>query len=233
MALCPTCHREIGTDSLTPSKRVRGAQGTDAEGQPVPFWTGDPTLTARGLNGVIYEGVQHMRIPFLKEIQEVLNEQEAEAGLPQTEFSDLTNVTHISVHLITEIREAIERLLDASGGTLEDYFKLDAGGNEQTQNPKIENIGGENPQIEWVDVSRSLTYLDKDGNQKSDFLLSDGFTTAPSPTIPAGTHLRAIHIEDMRHPIIVGVPALMIHSQNGLLFNSSLAGVRFKKTEEC
>ncbi len=225
MPLCPTCHSEIGTDSVTPSSRVRGAEGEDSNGNPIPFWTGDPTVTARGLNGEIYKGTQHMRIPLLQEIQEVRNEQEDEAGLPITEFSDLTNNTHTSVRLLTELRESTERLLDANGQTLEEYFKQDIEGNDQTQNPKIENLGGVNPQTEWVDVQRGLAYVDKDGNLVSD---------PNSPTIPPLTHLRAIHIEDLRHPIAVGIPTLMIRPRGSVdLFKAKLSGVNFKDTEAC
>jgi len=225
MSLCPTCHSEIGNESTNPAKRARGAQGVDSNGNPVPFWTDDPILTSRNFNGISYLGTTHVRVSHIKEIQEVRKQQEEDSGLEPTEFSEITSNTHISRKHIIELRESTERILEANSVSLEEYFKLDAEGNEQSQNLNLQNVANaSSPQVEWVDVNRGEAYLDKDGNIKA---------VANSPTLPQRIHVRAVHIEDLRHPIPVGIPALLIHPFNGRLYRSSLKGGNFIETAEC
>lgn len=208
MSLCPTCHSEIGSGSLSASQRVRGAQGIDSSGNPVPFWSDDPVLTRPNFSGVSFSGVDKIKGRHLKEIQEVRNAEELSLGLTPTEFSDIDTDTHFSRRHIIEIRESIEKILNALGLTLEDYFKFDSDGVEQPQNPNIV----ESPQTEWVDVIRGESYIDKDGNDKSEFDLPDT-SIQDSPTLPLGIKFRAIHIEDLRHPIPTGTLSYLLDAE--------------------
>lgn len=198
--LCPTCHSKIGTQSTVENERIQGHQGVDTDNKPIPRWTDDPLFTRTGLSGTAYKGISRIRKPHILEIQEVINLQEEELGLPITVFSDITEDTHISRRHIIELREAIEKILNVGGITLEEYFKFDADGAEVVQNPRLVAYGATNPQTEWVDVNRGEAYVDKDGNSKISFLLPDA-STQDSPTLPSKTRIRAIHIEDIRHPL--------------------------------
>lgn len=228
--LCPTCHSNIGTDNTTESERAQGKQGEDGNANPVPRWTDDPLFTPRGFSGDVYsKRHNNIKKAHIKELQEARTAQETEAGIDETDFSDidLTDRTKTTRTLI-ELRESTEKLLNSSGVTLEDYFKLDDDEIEQPQNPKIIDT----PQTEWVDVNRGGAYEDKAGVIKTNFQLPDG-ETQDSPALPPSVHIRAIHIEDLRHPLIVSTPALLIHPDNGKLFKAGLSGADFKKAEEC
>ncbi|KKM92999.1 hypothetical protein LCGC14_1212800 [marine sediment metagenome] len=235
--LCPTCHSRIGTNSTQESERAQGKQGTDDNGNPIPRWTDDPTFTPRGFSGDAYsERHNTAKKVYIRELQDTRKAQEEEAGFSEalkTQFSDVDVDFLTSARHITELRESTEKLLNEVGSTLEDYFKLDDGGNEQTQNPKIVQSGGNDPQDEWVDVERGREYIGEDGSIKSTFTLPDN-TTDPSPTTPQRVHLRAIHFEDLRHPLIVKTRAMLIEPFNGRLYKAKLtSGVTFKDTEEC
>lgn len=230
--LCPTCHSRIGTDSTTDVGRTQGKEGTDDFENPVPRWSDDPVFTGRGLNGSPYgEKSTRVRKKHIKEIQETRTAQEIDAGVTATDFSDIDLDKHISRRHFIELRESTEKILNASGVTLEDYFKQDDGGNEQSQNPNIVRAGGNSPQTEWVDVERGEQYVSKEGSLKGEFTLPDA-TTAQSPTLPKRTHIRAVHIEDLRHPISVGIKALLI--QNSILLKGRKKGrATFVDVEEC
>ncbi len=235
--LCPTCHSKIGTNSTQEIERAQGKQGTDDNENPIPRWTDDPLFTPRGLNGVLYSARHNnSKKVLIKELQDARKAQEEEAGFPEalkTKFSDLDTDFVGSARHITELRESTEKLLNESGSSLEEYFKLDDEENEQPQNPKIVEAGGNDPQDEWVDVERGREYVAEDGSVKSTFDLPGG-STQPSPTTPQRVHLRAIHFEDLRHPISgIGISALVLESRNGKIYNSTLAGAKFKNTEEC
>jgi len=210
--LCPTCHSKIGTDSTSDAGRIQGKEGTDEFGNPIPRWSDDPVFTGRGLSGSPYDKQStRARKKHIKEIQETRVTQEDESGVDSTDFSDINDDKHISRKHFIELRESTEKLLNAAGITLEDYFKLDDESNEQPQNPNVARAGGNTPQDEWVDVERGAEYISKDGSLKSDFTLPDA-STAQSPTIPKRTHIRAIHLEDLRHPIPTGIPAILVGS---------------------
>lgn len=205
--LCPTCHSQIGTQSTVESERAQGKQGTDDNNNPIPRWTDDPIITLNGFSGDTYLGRPNVvRNAHIKEIQETRVAQEDESEVDPTDFSDIGEDKHITRRHIIELRESTEKILNASGTTLEEYFKLDDDGVEQTQNPKI--IG---TQVEWVDVERGAEYATKDGSLTGEFTLPNG-STIDSPTLPTRIHIRAIHIEDLRHPIAVGIPAILVGS---------------------
>jgi len=207
--LCPTCHSKIGSNSTSDDGRVQGNEGTDANGNPVPRWTDDPLLTAQGLNGPAYQGnPDRVRAVHITELQVARQQQEEEAGLTaaqQSQFSDITNERHISRRHLIELRESTERILAVNDVTLEDYFKRDDDGDEQPQNPSV----GTAPQTEWTDVSRGELYINQQGQSISTFTLPDG-TQKDSPTLPGRTHIRAVHIEDLRHPVPTGTPAILV-----------------------
>ena len=229
---CPTCHSNIGEDSLTPDSRKRGAQGTDDDGNPVPVWTDDPLFTGNGFNGSAYADQRNpARKVHIKEIQEVRSDQEAASGVsPLTDFSDIDEEHHIIRRHIIELRESTEKILNVQGLTLEEYFKFDETGTAHDQNPNIEP----DPQVEWVDVTRGGPYRKKDGTIATTFVLPDS-TAQDSPTLPERIHIRAIHVEDLRHPIAaVTTPALMIPRFFKDIYKAQKAlRASFKELEAC
>lgn len=206
--LCPTCHSDIGTGSTDDADRQQGAQGVDANGRPVPFFSDDPLLTRREFSSG-YQGTNRPRVAHIVELQELRNAQEDESGLPQTSFSPIDNTTHSLRRHIIELRIATERLIAEAGSTLEEYFKLDADGNEQAQNPRLAEFGVPNPQVEWVDVDRGAEYIDKDGNPQTTYTLPDS-SVEQAPTIPARIKVRGIHIEDLRHQVPTGLATVLV-----------------------
>ena len=240
MPLCPTCHSEIGNNSTTPSGREQGAEGTDADGNPIPRWSDDPLLTPAALNGSLYQGFDRIRGRHIKELQEKRKQQETEIGIsPPTEFSDIDEDSHVTRRHIIELRESTEKLLNAAGLTLEDYFKQNEAGDELPQNPALEQRGADDPQTEWIDVERGAPYVNTTGGTVTTFVLPDA-TVVPSPTLPKRTKIRAVHIEDLRHPLnLFTVPALVVEVQG---FQDTYKGVKegahgkeanFKNLEPC
>lgn len=208
--LCPTCHSRIGTASTTPTGRTQGAEGTDSDGHPVPRWTDDPILTPLGLNGPAYVAHERIRGVHLKELQQDRQQQEQELGIdPPTVFSDLEVESKPTRRHIIELRESTEKILNAVGLSLEDYFKLDPDGNEAAQNPELLLRGAADPQTEWIDVERGAPYVNSQGQVVTQFTLPDS-STQLSPTLPGSTKIRAVHLEDLRHPVVALVPALML-----------------------
>lgn len=211
MAFCPTCHSNIGSGSLSEAQRVQGAQGEDSGDRPVPRWSDDPLLTAKGLNGTTFVGGNKVRAAHITELQERITALEIEVGLTPTEFSDIDEDKHIIRRHIIELREATERLLAFGGQTLVDYFKNDDDENEAPQNPRLSDpaYGAAAEQDEWIDVERGEPYIHNDGTVSGTFVLPDT-SVVQSPTLPSRAAIRAVHIEDLRHPISVGVPALLL-----------------------
>lgn len=192
--LCPTCHSKISST---------GSRVKDHDAIGVPAWSDDPTLTPTGLNGPDYVGFQFNKAKWIKELQDTRTQQESDAGItPPTEFSDVEqNVTLLTAAHITELRISTERILDAVGSTLEDYFKLDFDGNQQPAGP--------NDMLdkkEWTDVVRGKPY---DNGRNLSILSEDhkqfkinSTDTKDIPTFLAKlTYFKGIHIEDLRHPI--------------------------------
>ena len=117
--LCPYCHTELGT------------------------WTDDPILLPQS-NTETLIGKTPCRLTHLIEIRSRINQIEDENGIDQTVWSeaiaDNDKVVPIRLAQILECRRAIERILEAVGSTKEEYFNLDAEGND---------IGY--GQTEWID----------------------------------------------------------------------------------
>jgi len=188
---CPTCHSRIG-DQTT---RQQGDEGVDADGNPIPRWTGDSVLTRNGFSGPEFIGQQRTGIlAVFEELQEDRIALEEEAGFTEeqkTKFSELSKQHIRNTHLI-ELRESTEKLLENNGSTLEEYFKTDADGNEA-----LEPGPNDTFKSEWTDVERGRLYIRKDGTKSGTFTLPSG-VEKDSPSIPANTRVRAIHIEDLR-----------------------------------
>lgn len=236
--LCPTCHSRIGAQSTVESERAQGKEGTDENENPVPRWTDDPIFTPRGFSGDTYKDRHNnIKTSHIVELQDARKEQEEEAGIPdalRTNFSDITEETRITQRHIIELRESTEKVLNIVGLTLEDYFKFDDNEEEQPQNPKIVGAGGDDPQTEWVDVERGATYFDGTGAEKSSFELPDG-TIQDSPTLPARHPIRAIHIEDLRHPLAAGVADAIVIARSNQAFSARLDSETafFKQATPC
>ena len=117
--LCPYCHTELGT------------------------WTDDPILLPQSNNESLI-GKTPCRLAHLIEIRSRINQIEDENGIEQTIWSEAIadNDKAIPIRLaqILECRRAIERILTEVGSTKEEYFNLDAEGND---------IGY--GQTEWID----------------------------------------------------------------------------------
>jgi len=233
MALCPTCHSNIGSGSLGEAARTQGSQGTDSNDLPIPRWSDDPSLTANGLSGAPFKGINRYRNINILELQQRINTTETDLGLPVTSFSPIDHNTHNSRRLLIELREAIEKILNSGGFTLVDYFKLDDDGNEITQNPLlVSQYGAGTPQDEWIDVTRGEPYTDQNGTTITTFMLPDS-TVQQTPGVKNDVHLKAVHLEDLRHPIPVGIPALLINGGDQLFHGVKASSASFKKTEPC
>lgn len=193
---CPTCHSLI---SLDPNKQTQGSVGVDAEGKPIPRWTDDPIKTPKGFSGADYKGQFRPRKIHIEELQADRQALEAELKIePLTDFSLIDECGfHVRKTHLIELRESTEKILAADGSTLTDYFKLDADGNEIDPGPN------DTVKTDWTDVQRGATYLDKNGAPKKEFELSSD-ETKPCPTFPDNTRIRAIHIEDLRHALVLG-----------------------------
>ena len=196
ITLCPTCHSRISDV---------GSRTKDTDEPGVPVWSNDPILTSNGFNGEEYIGNQFVSIRDIREIQELRKSQEVEFNIePKTEFADTTgsNVEIQATHLI-ELRISTERVLDAVGESLQDYFRLDSEGNLQPAGPHDTQ-----DKTDWTDVTRGRPFDSKgrnlsillDGNTK--FNVNSELDKAV-PSIPSDNFfVRAIHLEDLRHPIL-------------------------------
>jgi len=218
--LCPTCHSYIESDPAK-AKRVQGAVKageltTLPDGRlvrksnsgAIPQWTDDPTFNNpdRGLplNGTNYRGFTRATVKQLQEIQDARMAEEIDAGIPTkylTQFTPLeAGKTKILARLFIELRQSTEKLLNAIGITLKDYFSMDIEGNVIVANPN--DPAGDNKE-EWTDTQRGAEYVDSDGKIQTEFILPDG-TKQKSPTVLRGTRYKTIHLEDLRHPVPTG-----------------------------
>ena len=140
MDKCPICKNYI-----TSNRGIRGSQGVDENGDPVPFWTEDPLLTPLGLAGNNYKGRNPIRRIHIIELRRYYNEIESQLGLTPTSWVEELRVgTPVRKQHIVELRQVVERILDELGLTIADYFKYDRLGNE---------IGY--TQTDWTDIDRS------------------------------------------------------------------------------
>jgi hypothetical protein len=193
--LCPTCHSKI-----SPTQK----QVKDADGAGIPAWSDDPAITPNGFNGPDYTGSRFVKASWIKEIQDARKTQETDAGVsPPTEFTSVEkDVSFLSATQITELRISTERILDAVGSTLEDYFKLDADGNVQPPGPN--DVADKK---EWTHVSRGTAYSNQGKNltilqDNTTKFLVNATTPKDTPTVLKDiTYFSAILLEDLRHPL--------------------------------
>lgn len=196
--LCPTCHSRISQS---------GSRVKDADEPGVPKWSNDPVLTpdTDPLNGPSYRGTQFISEKDILELQEDRIARESELGIgPPTEFSDIAIVPTLGLeaHLV-ELRISTERILEAVGSSLEEYFSLDEDGIEQDPGPN------DTAKSEWTDVVRGVGFQTLGLNQSiltpdtTQFYASEALLV-DVPGIPEHTYIRGIHIEDLRHPIPSG-----------------------------
>ena len=200
--LCPTCHSRIGDITEKTLGTKQGELGTDEDNLPVPRWSDDPVRTSpRGFSGTEFIGADRIRGLHIRELQEVRQLEEIEAGIDlefQTEFSEIDG-NNVRVLHIVELRESIEKILEKNGSNLGEYFNLDADLNAAPPGPN------DVIKVEWTDVDRGREYIHKDGTVSGTFRLpgsTDEDDTTPSPTLPQNTAIRAIHIEDLRRTIL-------------------------------
>lgn len=165
---CPTCYNYISED-----RGDRGSQGTDENGDPLPFWSNDPILTPLGLSGDDYKGMDLPKLIHYQELREYYNNLETDLGLTNTVWTDdLTDTTKKFTpkkEYIEELRTAIEALLLEKDLNIIDYFSLDRYGNAI-----------ETTQTDWTDIERG---------------------EFNSPLLPDKTIIKAIHIEELRRGI--------------------------------
>jgi len=156
---CPTCFTIIKTEDS---------------------WTDDPILTKNGLSGEDYKGFSQIKPEHIIEIQDSRRISEINAGIPALERTEFTKVKEVDApgffvpdkKHIRELRESTEKVLNALGLSLDDYFNYDEDGTEY-------NIGEH--QTNWY---------------TPDLDAWDG-------------HVRAIHIEDLRHPLPEFTPMIL------------------------
>ena len=195
--LCPTCHSRIGDIDEETIGFEQGSLGTDANNLPVPRWTDDPIRTdPNGFSGPEFTGTDRVKGLHIRELQLVRSIEEAEFNIPTSFLTDFSEIAgnNVRVTHIVELRESIEKILDASGSSLIEYFSLDPDGDIADPGP---NDLSKN---EWTDVDRGRPYLHNDGEVFGTFNLPSA-GEVDSPTLPENTPIRAIHIEDLRHTI--------------------------------
>ena len=236
--LCPTCHSRVDP---TGKLRKKGAVTEIEDDVPlssntgeVPQWSDDPCLTANGLNGNDFIGRDAIRTLHIEELQETRKQEELDSGIDEsllTKFTDIKEQTHVRKAHVIELRQSTEKILKASGSTLKEYFSTDPDGN--TINPNPNDPAGNKD--EWTDVARGLAYIDGIGDVVTEFDVTIE-EKEDSPSIPNNTRVRGIHIEDLRHPLIIGVPALMIEQTTEALIilqTKKTSGANFIKAEPC
>jgi|GEM_PF-3206480 len=178
---CPVCFSPIVTDP-TKIEELR------EEG--INVWKDDPLLTSQGLAGDEYKGKTPCRWLHIKQLQDARKQQELDSGIPEeerTEFLEIGKGEPIRKVHIEQLRISTEKILIASGfikekeneeepneADLDEYFNYDVEGAET----RTEH------QTEWVDIDRDNT---------------DKLPLLQSVKVP----IKAIHIEDLRHPILI------------------------------
>jgi hypothetical protein len=232
--LCPTCHSKISPT---------GSRIKDADSPGVPAWSDDPCLTKDGFNGDNYKGIQYLQAKWIKELQDTRVQQESDAGItPPTEFTPIgTDVIYLTATHFTELRISTERLLDAIGTTLSDYFSLDADGNTQPPGPHDVQIisGPSGPQYksEWSYVSRGTAYNNQNKNLSilksptdSTQFYVDATKLIDTPTVTKDTtFISAILFEDLRHPIQLG--AWLQYYWDSFIVPASLSNYNIPQTD--
>jgi len=184
--LCPICHSNI-----EPSN---------------PDWTKDPVLTIRGLAGEEYKGTIKLDIKYIKEIQDKRKQQEIDIGISEenrTQFTEITpGKTKWNKKYINELRESTEKILgiiettteEERIGLLREYFNYD----------EYWNYIGTYKYGQKIDDKEEWTSIDINNKPKIPK------KTATQQNI---VKIKAINIEDLRHPIIFPNLALLSGEQ--------------------
>jgi len=184
MSECPLCKNTINN-----TRGLRGEDGVDERGDPIPFWTDDPILTQQGLAGNDYKGKNPMRWVHIKELQNYYGELESDLGLDITEWLTVSKTEPCRHVHIEQLRIVVEAILTSVGKTIANYFEFDRLGN-----PVITT------QEDWTDVDRPTSGANVD-----------------KPLIPTSAPLRAIHIEELRRGVLsIVLNALLMAFDNNL-----------------
>jgi len=155
-------------------------------------WTDDPILTPRGLSGDDYKGVVPIKVKHIKELQDTRKQQEIEATkfapeMEKTDFSTIPPKTPVNKKHINELRTSTEKLLSdphnvSATPLLYQYFNYDSKANyigTYKYGNKVED------KREWVDIDcLNRPKMPKKTEDKQNLI-----------------KIKAIHIEDLRHPI--------------------------------
>jgi hypothetical protein len=214
---CPTCHSNIS--AISPYRQ----QGEEVAGETVsvvdpvtletrilrsstsgaiPQWTFDPILTENEFNGSEYEGRMRFISEMIQELQNARIVEEELAGLTSEQKTIFTFLGDINLRdralLFIELRQSTEKILNATGSTLKEYFSTNKDGESKNAGPN--DVGDKE---EWSIVERGRPYLDINGQTQTTFTLPDG-TTKDSPSLPNRARPWAILFEDLRHPLILG-----------------------------
>ncbi len=183
---------------ISPDNTNLKTQVKDAlESQDIYVWHEDPIKTKNGYAGNEYKGFIYLNETHIKELQEARANQENSVGILEnqlTDFSDIADFTFSYKKHIEELRESTEKILIASGKTVEidgedvadlsSYFNYDEDGNyigTYKFGEKVED------KSEWRDVNRDIEEL-------------EGFPKLPREK----TFIKNIHLEDLRHPLMIG-----------------------------
>ena len=151
MTKCPYCYRPLETWLKNPILLPNGAEYNWSD-------SGETTLIeVPNVENRIYKGTYQISEPEVKEIQNILItlEEENLAEIDRTIFSPLNTSGKFQiagVH-IKEMRDSVEKLLDATGLDKVDYFNYDEDGNH------ITHPNGD--KLEWTDPITEATDLKK------------------------------------------------------------------------
>jgi len=184
MSKCPICKNTINN-----IRGLRGEDGLDVNGDPIPFWTDDPILTQRGLAGNDYKGKNPIRWVHIRELQNYYSEVETLLGMTNTTWLSVSKAEPCRHAHIEQLRIAVEAILVVMGKTMVDYFKYDRQGTEIVTT-----------QTDWTDVDRPISGVNID-----------------KPLIPIDTPLRALNIEELRRGMLAISNAIIMRFQNILI----------------
>lgn len=182
---CPICHSIIEVhDTVTDVDReLTISEITDLEGQGTYLWSHDPLKTNRGLAGDDYKGFTNITVQHIQELQEARTQQEIAIGISESDltiFTSIDDTEHINKIHIRELRQSTEKILEASGIELENYFNYDEDGillgTQEYGEVKDDKI-------EWKRINRE-----------------DGIPYMPNNIVD----IYALDIEELRHPLRVG-----------------------------
>lgn len=175
--LCPTCFSELVSDEER-KRRIEEDPKHEIYGYS---WSDDPVLTPKGLSGEEYKGVTEIKSKHIIELQEARKQQEDDIGMfeeDKTEFTEVKDEVSVDCKHIKELRDSTEKIL-----------KADIDIEELTEEERKELL------YEYFN-------FDAEGNKKipadERYIDKDGWT---DPDLSRIVKIKAVHIEDLRHPI--------------------------------